>query len=117
MTKLSTGLPEGDANGLASIVHDLVAEPHKPHLVIAVLDCKSITTDADSGATVPTARIRQIEPVGGIDRDLAVQIMRRALEERTGQAVLPIELEDELSELLGHLDPETGEITDPESED
>lgn len=112
MTKLSPSLPEGDANGLAALAPDLVHDPRQPHLVIAVVNCKRVTTDADTGASVPTARIIQAEPILGQDKDLAVQMMRRALEERTGQAVLPLDLEDEINAAFDGIDPATGEILD-----
>lgn len=110
MTKLTSALPQGESNGLGTIAHDLVEHPHKLHIAVVVLDCKSVTVDNDSGATIPTARIRRIEPIGPQDRELAVQMMRRALETRTGQAVLPIDLEDEISAIFAGIDPETGEL-------
>lgn len=110
MTKLSSSLPDGNTNGLGSISDDLITTPHRLHIVIAVIDCKSTTCDNDSGEVVPTARIRRIEPISNDDRELAAQIMRRAMESRTGKAVLPIELENDLRAALDGIDPDTGEI-------
>ena len=110
MTKLSSSLPSGDGNGLASIGRQLIDNPQQLHVAIALVDCKSKTIDTDSGEAIPTARVRRIEIVSASDIDVAQQIMRRALEERTGQTVLPLDLEDELRAAFGDIDPATGEI-------
>lgn len=112
MTKLSASLPDGNTNGLGSIADALVETPHRLHIVIAVLDCKQTTTDNDSGEVIPTARIRRIEPIATDDREVAAQIMPRAMERRTRKAVLPIELENDLRAALDGIDPDTGEILD-----
>lgn len=124
VTKLSSRLPDGNTNGLPALAPRLVSDPHMVHVAVVLLDCQKTTLDYDTGETIPTARVRAIEPITGIDRDLAAQMMRRAVESRTGQTVLPIELEDELSAVFENLgpaseagddapdgvDPETGEI-------
>lgn len=110
MTKLSGKLPEGSANGLDRISSELVDQPHKIHVVLALVDCKSLATNVDSGEVVPTARIRRVEVVVRDDIGLVDQIMRRALERRTGKQVLPIELEDELRAAFDGVDPHTGEV-------
>lgn len=112
MTKLSAALPGGDGNGLTAIARTLVESPHTVHVVIGLVDCKSTSVDHDTGETVPTARIRRVEVVHGVDMDTAQQIMRRALEQRTGQTVLPLDLENDLREAFGNVDPATGEILD-----
>jgi hypothetical protein len=110
MTKLSTALPKGDGNGLDAIARQLVDDPHELHVVIAIVDCKQSKIDHDTDEREPTARLRRIEVIQGDDKRVAQQMMRRALEERTGQTVLPIDLEDELREAFGDIDPHTGEI-------
>lgn len=110
MTKLSSELPGGDANGLTAIARHLLDNPADVHVVIGLVDCKRTTEDHDNGERVPTARVRRIEVVNAGDLDVAQQIMRRAVEERTGQTVLPIDLEDELRDAFGRIDPATGEI-------
>lgn len=129
MTKLSSRLPDGNTNGLPALAPRLVSDPHMVHVAVVLLDCQKTTLDYDTGETIPTARVRAIEPITGIDRDLAAQMMRRAVESRTGQTVLPIELEDELSAIFDDfgpsnepaddqtpegVDPDTGEILDQE---
>lgn len=116
MTKLSSALPGGDGNGLAAIARQLVDEPHELHVVIAIVDNKTTKTNHDSDEREPTARIRRIEVIGGDDKEVAQQMMRRALETRTGQTVLPLDLEDELRAAFGDIDPDTGEILSPPSE-
>lgn len=112
MTKLSGALPGGDGNGLAAIARHLIDQPHEIHVAIALVDCMRTTTETDTGEVEPTARVRRIEVINGVDRDLAQQMMRRALEERTGQTVLPMDLENDLRAAFGNVDPSTGEILD-----
>lgn len=111
MTKIASSLPGGDANGLTSIARQLIDSPHDIHVVVALVDCKRITTDNDSGEVVPTARIRRIEAlVDPEDMALSQKMLRRALERRTGKTVLPFDLEEDLRAAFGRVDPDTGEI-------
>src|SRR5690349_22344274 len=94
---VSGRLPEGDGNGLSAIMSDLIRDPKKLHVCICILDGKKVTTDADSGETVPTARIRRIEVLlDEEDMKLAENLMRRALDRRTGREALPYDLEQEI---------------------
>lgn len=108
--KLSGKLPGGDASGLGAIAPQLVTNPHRVHVLVALVDAKSLTTDADGGDTIPTVRLRRIETITGAD-DLKVieRLLRRAIEARTGQTVLPMDLEDELTAAFEDIDPNTGE--------
>lgn len=110
MTKLGSGLPKGEANGLDSIARKLIDEPHAVHLAVVILDCKKVTTDHDSGDVEPTARIRRVEVIEADDVPLAAKMLRRAMERRTGQTVLPFDLEEDMRAVLEGVDPETGEI-------
>lgn len=111
MTKIASALPGGDANGLTAIARELIDTPHEVHVVVALVDCKRITTDNDSGEIIPTARIRRIEVIGdGEDKALANKMLRRSLERRTGKTVLPFDLEEDLRAAFGRIDPDTGEI-------
>lgn len=112
MTKISSSLPGGDANGLLAIARDLIDSPHDVHAVVALVDCKQVTTDHDNGAVQPTARIRRIEVVNDGDKPVANLMLRRALETRTGKTVLPFDLEEDLRSAFGRIDPNTGEILD-----
>ncbi|MHA6764779.1 hypothetical protein [Streptacidiphilus sp. PAMC 29251] len=116
--KLAAALPTGDANGLDPIVRPLLDRPDRMQVVIALVDNKSTITDNDTGNTLPTLRIRRIEAVLRMDLSTVEQILRRSVEARTGTAVLPLELEDELSAIFAGLviDKDTGEITDVNAE-
>jgi siroheme synthase (precorrin-2 oxidase/ferrochelatase) len=93
--KMIGALPPGQNNGLPSLVDELVDNPTRMHVALIIVDCKSISTDTDTGEVVPTARIRRIEPIRDEDKKAARRLMERALEERTGRTMLPIDLEDE----------------------
>ncbi|MFJ5532396.1 hypothetical protein [Streptomyces sp. NPDC093261] len=117
--KLSSSLPSGDANGLDPIIRKLIERPDVKQIAICVLDNRQTVTDNDSGATVPTLRIRRIEAVLRTDDlDVLQKIMRRAIETRTGAEVLPLDLEDDISEIFAQLAfDEDGQLVDADSED
>jgi hypothetical protein len=84
--KLASTLPAGRNNGLAEIAQALIDTPKQRHLVIAVINCKTLTTDVDTESRQPTARVLAIEPmILDDDEDAAVEIMRRATRRRTGK--------------------------------
>lgn len=125
MTALSGKTPQGDGNGLSAIEADLVHNPKELHVVIALIDCMKITTNADSGEITPTVRIRRIEVVAEKeDRAVAEGLMRRALDQRTGREALPYDLEQELRGVFRDgedtglsVDKETGEVSDKDKDD
>jgi hypothetical protein len=108
---LSSRLPGGDANGLGSIAGPMVSNPHNVHVLVVLVDCAKTVTDCDTGDTIPVARIRRVEAIKGQD-DIATceRLVRRAIEQRTGQTVLPMDLEDELNAAFENIDPSTGEV-------
>lgn len=110
MTNLASGLPKGKGNGLTAIARALIDQPHDVHVIVALVDCKKVTVDNDSGEIEPTARIRRVEVILGDDKDMAAKMLRRALEKRTGKTVLPFDLEEDLRAAFGRIDPDTGEI-------
>lgn len=114
MTKLNSQLPKGEGNGLTALARNLIDSPHDVHVVVALVDCKKITTDNDTGEIEPTARIRRIEAITEADRDLAAKMLRRALEKRTGKTVLPFDLEEDMRAAFGNFDPNTGEVFEDE---
>jgi hypothetical protein len=109
MTKLGSTLPRGDGNGLDALARVLIDSPQEIQVVVALVDCKKITTDNDTGEVEPTARIRRIEAITEADKVLAGKMLRRALERRTGKTVLPFDLEEDLRAAFGGIDPDTGE--------
>lgn len=110
MTKLASGLPKGDGNGLDALARKLIDSPQDVHVVVALVDCKKTTTDNDTGDIEATARIRRIEAITEGDKDLAAKMLRRALEKRTGKTVLPFDLEEDMRAAFGNVDPDTGEV-------
>jgi hypothetical protein len=109
VTKLTSSLPKGEANGLQHLARALLDNPHDVHVVIALVDCKKIDTDVDTGDVEPTARIRRVEAVTGDDKSVAT-LRRGAGARRTGQTVLPYDLEEDMRTVFGDFDPGTGEI-------
>jgi hypothetical protein len=109
MTKLVGSLPKGESNGLDAIARQLIDSPHDVQVLVVLADCKKITTDLDTGDVEPTARIRRIEAIHGPDKELAAKMLRRAFEGRTGKAVLPFDLEEDLRSVYIDVDPDTGE--------
>lgn len=118
--KLLGTLPKGEGNGLAIISEQMIEAPDRVFAVVALVDCKKTTTDYDSGDVVPHARIRHIEVVQGDEHvGLLRKIMRRSLGKRTGREVLPLNLEDEITEAFKgvRVDTTTGEVLDVEDDD
>jgi hypothetical protein len=102
-----SGAPEGDANGLAPYISELLAGAESGALypVIAVIDCAATTIDHHKRSRTPKVGIRRIEVVLPEDRKAVARILARALERRTGKAVLPLELEDQIEQAFGLVDP------------
>jgi hypothetical protein len=108
--KIGAALPKGDGDGLSSIAHDLVRDPTRLRVIMCIIDTKKVTTDFDTGDVTPVVRLRRVEVVRPEDLPAAEQLMRRALEGRSGGTVLPLELEDEMREAFRDIDTSTGEI-------
>jgi hypothetical protein len=116
--KTNAVLPKGEENGLTAIARELIAEgtgqaPHRLHAVIAIVDCRRVSIDSDTGDENATVRVRRCEVVLSGDMGEAEKLIRRALEFRTGQAVLPLELEEELEATFRDM-PDPGSPADPE---
>lgn len=109
MTKLTGSLPKGESNGLDAIARALIDSPQDVQVLVVLADCSKISTDIDTGDVEPTARIRRIEAIQGADREVAAKLLRRRFEQRTGKAVLPFDLEEDLQSVFSDIDPETGE--------
>jgi hypothetical protein len=101
--KMAGALPKGDrTNGLLHIAGDLVSAPWDIRVAVIFFDVQKVTKDVDSGEQVPTIRVRRIEVIDEpSDGNRLRQVLRRAWERRTGEDVLPIELEDELNSAFG----------------
>jgi hypothetical protein len=116
--KTNAVLPKGDENGLYSIAAELIRDPKRYRAVIAIVDCRRVTIDSDNGEEAATIRIRRAEVVLPEDLAAAEKLIRRALEHRTGQTTLPLELEDEIEltfrEMAEAADDEPGDDDTPE---
>jgi hypothetical protein len=113
---LSGRLPSGEANGLAAIVRDLIDDPGQVRVLVVLADAIKVTRLVESGDTVPTVRIRRIEAItDAADRESLRRLMMREFERRTGQAVLPLELEEDVRQAFDNLDapPATDPPADP----
>lgn len=106
---LSGRLPDGDANGLYALVPDLVADPAAVRVVVALVDCVKVTQLVDAGGTVPTLRIRRVEAISDAgDRADLERLLAREFERRTGQLVLPLDLERDVRAAFDGSDPAAG---------
>jgi hypothetical protein len=100
--KMSSSLPTGDGNGLAAIASELIENPNKVHVIVALVDCVEVTQKTDTGDVIPKARIRRLEAVTDPEDGRRMRtLLRREFERRTGKTVLPFELEDEMRRAFG----------------
>lgn len=106
-------LPVGDHDGLTAIATDLIEQPDRLRVMLAVIDVAKITTRTDDGTRTATVRIRRIEQVLPGDLGAAERLLRRALEHRTGREVLPLDLEDELQAAFAAIDLDADPGDDP----
>lgn len=115
--RMTNGLPkESEENGLIDIARELLKEPLKRIPVVGVVDCSKITTDTSSGAREATVRVLRLEQVHPDDRLELERIIRRSLEWRRGDEVLPIDLERDLEAWFPEgttVDLDTGELRIP----
>jgi hypothetical protein len=93
--KLAGALPPGQANGLAYIAGALVGDPQRYRVVLAVIDVKSVSTDTDTELVIPTVRVKRVMPILDADKPTALRMLERAMEKHSGQAMLPLDLEDD----------------------
>lgn len=115
--RMTNGLPkESEENGLIDIARELLKEPLRRIPVVGVVDCSKITTDTTTGAREATVRVLRLEAVHPDDRLELERIIRRSLEWRRGDEVLPIDLERDLEAWFPEgttVDLETGELRVP----
>jgi hypothetical protein len=111
-------LPKGDENGLAAIAAILADEgtgrqPARLRAVLAIVDCQRVSIEADTHDEVATVRFRRIEVLLSSDLPAAEKLIRRALEGRSGETTLPLELEDEIQQAFSDMaDPTSPEDPD-----
>jgi hypothetical protein len=100
--KLAGTLPTGQHNGLLPLHARLVDGAKNDVLVaVALIDRRKLEHDDDSHMDVPTMRIRRIEIMSDKnDSGDLIRLMLREFERRTGQTVLPLDLEHDLREVV-----------------
>lgn len=90
--KLSSGLPDGIDNGLTAIDRDVINDPEKDYLIVAVVTGHKLTTDVETGDVVPTVKIVQIEALTDAEDAALVQgVLSRTRSRRTGQLTINTE--------------------------
>lgn len=97
--KLSSTLP-GD-HGLNAALGSFIDTPESPHIIVAVVGTKTLSTSVDDGDVVPTIRIQRVEVVDGAEGEQVLAILARRTEQRTSREPLPL-----------NIDPLTGEAAD-----
>jgi hypothetical protein len=101
LVNLSGHLPDGESNGLAAIVRELVENPAKAHVLLCIVDAQKITENVDDGTRTPTVRVRRCEPISDPDDAMTMRrVLVRGYERRTGKAVLPFDLETDLRDIF-----------------
>jgi hypothetical protein len=104
--RLSSKLPGiEETNGLDSIAKQLVDEPETIRLAVVWLDVSKVTNETDTGAHVPTVRVRRVEPIGDVGdvSDAIRKLVDEAQEARTGKTPLPLDVVDYEDETGGEL--------------
>ena len=111
--KLLARLPKGDRDGITGL-EPAVTKNRSPLVALVILDPQRINEDVDTGHREAVMRLRTIEALLPDDIAAALRLLRRAHEHRTGAVTLPIDLEDELRDVLRNIDLNTGEVNDDE---
>lgn len=92
--KLSAALPaDTDTNGVDALAGLLVDDPEQIRVAVLWFDTVKITDLTDSGARIPTIRVRRIEPIGNVlDVPASIrQLVDEATQQRTGRVPLPFD--------------------------
>jgi hypothetical protein len=104
---MSGKLPGGDGDGLIKIANRMITEDGTIYVCVALVDCRSVKTDKDSGEQIPTARIRRIEVIDDAgDMKIVRSLLMRALDARSGREALPMEIMNEIDAAFGSEDPD-----------
>lgn len=115
MAKLSGSLPKG--HGLGPAIRRL--SEGDPVVALVVLRRQKRVEDYEKSEVELVVKIAEVETVQPDDLYLARDLMRRALEARTGQPTLPYDLEQALEGIFEGvtLDYPDGPPADPEGSD
>ncbi|AYD87401.1 hypothetical protein SEA_VALENTINIPUFF_107 [Microbacterium phage ValentiniPuff] len=107
--KINSALPKGEADGLSSLEAQMLKKL-KPVVALVILEPTVIDEDVKTHEKSLKVGIRRIEALIPEDIETATRLVQRAFEARTGDATLPIELENDINEALKGVDtyiPET----------
>lgn len=95
--KLASSLPQGEANGLRAVVDQFLDDPSGVRIAVVVFDTLGTQENFDKGEVTAVARVRRVEVITDReDAQAAKRLMMRANEQRTGQTVLPLDLESDV---------------------
>lgn len=97
--KMKGTLPKGESNGISALEPKILKKSH-PIVALVVLDEAGRYQDHETLEWEVTLKIRRIEAVLAEDIEAATRLVQRAYESRTGDATLPIELEEEIRDAL-----------------
>ncbi len=108
-------LPEGDANGLSAIASELDKDPSRIRVGVVLFDVEERQDKVRAGKNVVRVSIRRIENIRDAQDGATMQrILARAFERRTGQTVLPLELESDIEAAFEGLDTDAATLAEQE---
>lgn len=115
--KLNGTLPKGDADGLSAVeapaIKAVAKGSPKPIVAIVILEPAKLDEDLHTRQKELRLSIRRVEALLAEDVEAATRLLQRSFESRTGQATLPIELENDIKDALKGVDtyvPETDHL-------
>ncbi len=77
-------------NGLLAIEKELVTDPLTDHVIVAVIETKSITEDIENGGVkTPTVRLARVEALDGDAAATVRELLDAAYRARTGKPEAP----------------------------
>lgn len=110
LVKLNARLPVGERNGLDALGAQVASHPTGKFALILMCDAVELTTKVDTNQRIAKLRILRVEALGRRDFAAGEQLLRRALEHRTGQQTLPEHIEVELTEAFRLDDSDGGDL-------
>lgn len=101
--KLGPKLPDRDEKSIEELEERLLKDPRSPVVCITVLDGAKVTLNTLTNAREVMARIRLLTPMHPDDHEHVESMVRRAMQARENQLELPLDVEDEITMILGEL--------------
>jgi len=98
---LGATLPKGEHNGLTPFARLFADFPKNIRPAIVLLDCKETRENQDDDSQKAIIRIRRIELIADeSDAKVIERMVERAYEKRTGNTMLPFDLEAEVRDAM-----------------